>query len=74
MLTAEDLKQFGKVEKCEEVDNTFHVIITDGFDDNNKKTLECLYLIDNAIGHKYPVLGKCISRKDYLEYIAKPSA
>ncbi len=71
MIKPEDLAKFGKVEICEEVNNTFHIRITDGFSDNATKTYECLTKVNKAIGHKYPMVKKCISEENYFDYIAK---
>ena len=72
MIKEEDLKEYGKVEKCEEVGGTFHVIITEGFSDNGISTLECLNKINSAIGEKYPMVKKLITDNNKFEYIAKP--
>jgi hypothetical protein len=42
ILTKEDLKEYGMVEKCGEIDGTFQVKITTGFSSNDIKTFEIM--------------------------------
>jgi len=72
MIEAKDLKEYGLVEKCKEVNGTFHIIITKGFNDNIVTTMECLKKINSAIGKVYPSVKKLITDTDNFEYIAKP--
>lgn len=73
MLTAEDLKEYGKVEKCEEVNGTFEIKITTGFDTNAKKTFELMKKINASIGHVYSVVDKCVTDKNLFDYrLSKP--
>lgn len=68
MITADDLKEYGKVEKCEEVDGAFEVKITDGFSINAIKTFELMGKINAAVGHIYPIIGKCVTDDNLFEY------
>ena len=72
MIKAEELKEYGKVEKCEEVNDTFHVIITEGFSDNMIKTIDCINKINSSVGEKYPMVKKLVTDTDNFEYIAEP--
>lgn len=66
------LKKYGKVEICEEVDNTFHVKITSGFDINARNTFKCMGKILEHVGDKYPHVKKNVSDTDLYEIILKP--
>ena len=73
MIKAEDLKDYGKVEKCEEVNGTFEVKITDGFSSNAMKTFELMKKIDSAVGHIYSVVDKCVTDENLFDYrLRKP--
>lgn len=73
MITAEDLKDYGKVEKCEEVNGTFEVKITDGFSSNAIKTFELMNKINSAVGHIYSVVDKCVTDENLFDYrLIKP--
>ncbi len=71
MITKEDLKEYGKVDFCGEVNNKFRIRITEGFDCNAIKTFELMGKINDMIGHKYPLLDKCVSEKNLFDYILK---
>lgn len=73
MIKSEDLKEYGKVEKCEEVDGAFEVKITDGFNVNAVKTIELMKKINSAVGHIYSVVDKCITDDNLFDYrLTKP--
>lgn len=73
MITAEDLKQYGKVVKCQEVGDAFEVKITDGFDINATNTFELMKKIHNSVGHIYSVIDKCVTDENLFDYrLIKP--
>lgn len=75
MLTAEDLKDFGKLVKCEEVNGAFEVKITNGFSSNARNTFELMKKIDSAVGHIYSVVDKCVTDNNLFDYrLIKPKS
>mgnify|MGYP006353662059 CR=1 FL=1 len=69
MIKIEDLKEYGKVETCTEVNDTFEVKITDGFGANFVKTFELMRKIDDSVGHVYSVVKKCVTDENLFHYI-----
>jgi fatty acid/phospholipid biosynthesis enzyme len=67
----EKLKEFGNVEKCEIIDNKFHILIEDGFNDNTRNTLECIELSMNIAGKDFTIVDKLITQSDHFELILK---
>lgn len=66
------INEYGKVEKCEEINGEYHVLITDGFTNKGMNTFKILELITKAVGDKYPTLKKCVSDVGIFDVILKP--
>lgn len=71
MLTKIDLEKYGKVEVCEEKDNKFHVLITDGFTGNAVETFKLMKFIDEETEGKFPVVDKCVTDENKFHYIIR---
>ena len=71
-LTKDDLSEYGQVEICEEKDGKFHVKITKGFDTNFNKTFELMGKINDAVGHKYSIVDKCVTDDNLFDYVLSP--
>ncbi len=66
------IKQYGKVEICEErKDNKFQVKIT-GFIGNRIIPFMLIRFINDMVGKKYSIVEKCVTDKDMFDYILKP--
>lgn len=72
MITKEQLKEFGKVEVCEEIDGKFHVRITEGFSTNAMQTFKLMRIIAEAVGDKFPIVDKCHTDTNLFDYVLKP--
>jgi hypothetical protein len=68
MIKTEDLKDYGKVVMCEEVNDAFEVKITDGFNSNAFETFKVMKLINDSVGHIYSVVDKCITDDNLFDY------
>lgn len=71
MITRHELKQYGKVEIFEEVNDRFHVKITEGFNPNANNTFELMGKINAAVGDKYPLTEKLVTDTDMFDCILK---
>lgn len=70
IMNKEDLKEFGKVEICEETTGgLFHIRITEGFDNNAVNTFKLMKKINIMIGDKFSFITKCVSDKNLFEYM-----
>ena len=65
------LKQFGKVEVCKELDQTFHIKITDGFNPRMGNVKKIIDLISEHLAGKYTKSLKCTAKENDFEYILK---
>ncbi len=71
MITKEDLKEYGKVEICEEINGKFHIKITEGFNPNAINTFQLMKKINDAIGDKFSVVDKCKTDENLFDYVLK---
>ena len=71
-MTAQDLKEYGKVEVCEEVNGEFHIKITEGFSSKATNVFLLMNFIDIAIGKKYNKVVKCVTDENMFDYKLKP--
>lgn len=67
----DQLKKFGKVEVCKEVNQTFHIKITDGFNSNFSNFIKVLDVVSNHFNGKYTEVIKLIKEENHFEYIIK---
>lgn len=74
MITKDELKEYGEVQVCEEVNGKFHVKITKGFDSNAIKTFEIMKKITESVGDKYPIVDKCVTDDNLFDFILKPKS
>ena len=65
------LKKFGKVEVCKELDQAFHVKITDGFRGDMNTALKAINLITDNLAGKYTKVVKMRVEENNFELIAK---
>lgn len=66
------IEEFGKVEKCEEVNGEYHIKITDGFSGKAMNTFRLMKFINEAIGDKYPNISKCVTDDNLYDCVLKP--
>jgi len=71
-ITAENLKEYGKVEICREIEGKFEIKITTGFKASAMNAFELMGKIDRVIGHKYSVVKKCVVDENLFDYILVP--
>ena len=70
-MTAEDLKEYGKVEVCEEINGEFHIKITEGFSTKGLNVFTLMGIIDKAIGKNYNKVIKCVTDENLFDYKLK---
>lgn len=70
MITAEELKQYGKVEKCDVIDDKLHILITDGFSINANNTFDLFNKIIQKSG-EYQIIETCITDTNLFNLILK---
>lgn len=66
------LEKFGKVEQCEKRDGMIHVKLTPSFGAQAVKVFECMKVITEEVGIKYPMVEKCITNEKLFHLILKP--
>lgn len=67
----ETLAEYGKIVECGGDDTTFTVHITTGFNNGAKNSFDCIEIINNAVGDKYPMMKSCDIDTGHFKYVLK---